>query len=158
MREAIEWMADGLSLRLERAARNWTAIRGGPASSPARRMAAPELARARVCAGPAAAEAAAGLELLDYDLFTEKATGEDSVIYQTPDGYRLAQVRPRPHPPVPWTRRSRSASIQRRGSQAGGEPSCRRSLLAKRAPPSSRGHTIRKVLLAYQAPNSPRRQ
>lgn len=73
-----------------------------------------------VLACQTAAEAAADLELLDYDfhLFTEKAIGEDSVIYQTPDGYRLAQVRPRPHPPVPWTRRSRSASIQRRGSQA----------------------------------------
>lgn len=37
-------------------------------------------------------EAAAEAELLDYDfhLFTEKSTGEDSVIYRTADGYRLA--------------------------------------------------------------------
>ena len=49
------------------------------------------------------AEAAVDLELLDYDfhLFTEKATGVDSVIYRTPDGYQLAQARPPPHPPVP---------------------------------------------------------
>ena len=37
-------------------------------------------------------EAAAEAGLLDYDfhLFTEKSTGEDAVIYRTPDGYRLA--------------------------------------------------------------------
>jgi hypothetical protein len=37
-------------------------------------------------------EAAAEADLLDYDfhLFTEKSTGEDSVIYKTPNGYRLA--------------------------------------------------------------------
>jgi hypothetical protein len=37
-------------------------------------------------------EAAAEAELLDYDfhLFREKSTGEDSVIYRTADGYRLA--------------------------------------------------------------------
>jgi hypothetical protein len=40
------------------------------------------------------ADAVADLEQLDYDfhLFTEKATGQDSVIYRTPDGYRLAQA------------------------------------------------------------------
>ena len=43
-------------------------------------------------------EAITELELLDYDfyLFTERATGQDSVLYRTADGYRLAQVRPRP--------------------------------------------------------------
>jgi hypothetical protein len=37
-------------------------------------------------------EAAADAELMDYDfhLFTERSPGEDSVIYRTPDGYRLA--------------------------------------------------------------------
>ena len=47
-------------------------------------------------------EAVADLELLDYDfhLFTEKATSEDSVVYRTPDGYRLAQARSRPHRPI----------------------------------------------------------
>jgi Sigma 54 modulation/S30EA ribosomal protein C terminus len=49
------------------------------------------------------AEAVADLELLDYDfhLFTEKATGRDSVVYRTPDGYRLAQAHPRPERPGP---------------------------------------------------------
>ena len=43
-------------------------------------------------------EAITELELLDYDfyLFTERATGQDSVLYRTADGYRLAQARPRP--------------------------------------------------------------
>ena len=42
-------------------------------------------------------EAVADAELMDYDfyLFTEKSTGEDSVIYRTADGYRLALARPR---------------------------------------------------------------
>jgi hypothetical protein len=37
-------------------------------------------------------EAAADAELMDYDfhLFAERSTGEDSVIYRTADGYRLA--------------------------------------------------------------------
>ena len=44
-------------------------------------------------------EAAFDMELADYDffLFTEAATGEDSVLYRDPaGGYRLAQVHPRP--------------------------------------------------------------
>jgi Sigma 54 modulation/S30EA ribosomal protein C terminus len=48
-------------------------------------------------------EAVADLELLDYDfhLFTEKATGQDSVICRTPDGYRLTLAHPRPGGPGP---------------------------------------------------------
>ena len=49
MREAIERMGDRLSLRMERAARNWAAIRGSPAGGPACRVAAPEPA----CTPPA---------------------------------------------------------------------------------------------------------
>ena len=122
MREAIERMAGRLSLRMERAARNWAAIRGGqPTAQPAewrhQSLPAPRMPyfprpqeerrvirrKSYALACQTAAEAAADLEPLDYDfhLFTEKATGEDSVIYRTPDGYRLAQVRPRPHRPVP---------------------------------------------------------
>jgi ribosome-associated translation inhibitor RaiA len=44
-------------------------------------------------------EAAFELESMDYDfvLFTDIATGEDTVIYRgNPHGYRIAQVRPRP--------------------------------------------------------------
>ena len=42
-------------------------------------------------------DAATEAELLDYDfhLFTEKPTGEDSVIYRTADGYELALAHPR---------------------------------------------------------------
>jgi Sigma 54 modulation/S30EA ribosomal protein C terminus len=41
-------------------------------------------------------EAAAELDLLDYDfhLFTERSTGQDSVIYRTASGYRLAMAHP----------------------------------------------------------------
>ncbi len=48
-------------------------------------------------------EAITELELLDYDfyLLTERATGQDSVLYRTADGDRLAQVRPRPGGPGP---------------------------------------------------------
>jgi hypothetical protein len=43
-------------------------------------------------------EAAAELVLLDYDfhLFTERSTGQDSLIYRTPGGYRLAMAHPKP--------------------------------------------------------------
>jgi hypothetical protein len=42
-------------------------------------------------------EAATEAEMLDYDfhLFREKSTDEDSVIYRTADGYRLALARRR---------------------------------------------------------------
>ena len=120
MREAIDRMADRLSLRMKRAARNWAAIRGGqPVVQPAewrhQSLPAPRLPyfprpleertvirrKSYALACQTVAEAVADLELLDYDfhLFTEKATGEDSVIYRTPDGYRLARARP--HRPVP---------------------------------------------------------
>ena len=41
----------------------------------------------------------AELDLLDYDfhLFTERSTGEDSVLYRVGDRYRLAQARPKPN-------------------------------------------------------------
>lgn len=43
-------------------------------------------------------EAIAELEAFDFDfhLFTERATGSDSVVYTTVRGYRVAQVEPRP--------------------------------------------------------------
>lgn len=43
-------------------------------------------------------EAAAELDLLDYvfHLFTERSTGQDSVIYRTAGGYRLAMAYPKP--------------------------------------------------------------
>jgi hypothetical protein len=45
-------------------------------------------------------EAAYEMEMMDYgfQLFTDAASGEDSVLYRAgPTGYRLAQVHPRPH-------------------------------------------------------------
>ncbi len=116
MREAIEHACGRLRVRLERAARDWPAIRGGqPApgpgewrhqSVPARRapyfprpvgeraiMRHKSYALDRETPG----EAVADDELLDYDfhLFTEKSTGEDAVVYRAGDGYRLALARAR---------------------------------------------------------------
>jgi len=83
MRAAIERMAARLRVRLDRSARDWAAVirRSGYASRPL----TPD-------------EAVAELDLLDYDfhLFTERSTGEDSVIYRLGDRYRLAQARPKP--------------------------------------------------------------
>jgi len=117
MRDAIGLMSDRLGLRLRRAARNWSAIRGSqPSALPhewrRRSMPAP---RVPYFPRPAAErtivrrksyalsrltpdEAVRDLELLDYDfhLFTEKNTGQDSVVCRSDGGYRLAQVRPRP--------------------------------------------------------------
>jgi ribosome-associated translation inhibitor RaiA len=111
MRAAVEHACDRLRIRLERAARNWEAVRGGrPVPGPGewrhRSLPAPRQPYFPRPAGERAVvrrksyalaretpdEAAADTELMDYDfhLFTEKSTGEDSVIYKTPDGYRLA--------------------------------------------------------------------
>lgn len=116
MREAVEHACDRLRIRLERAARNWEAVRGGrPVPGPGewrhQSLPAPrppyfprppgERAMVRhksyALARQTPDEAAADAELMDYDfhLFTEKSTGEDSVIYRTADGYRLALARPR---------------------------------------------------------------
>jgi len=119
LHEAVSQMSGRLRLQLERAARNWAvaAIRGGEPvplphewrhqSVPSPRMPSfprpPEertVMRHKACAlaRQSPEEAITELELLDYDfyLFTERATGQDSVLYRTADGYRLAQVRPRP--------------------------------------------------------------
>jgi hypothetical protein len=114
MREAIERMSDRLRIRLERAARNWEAIRGGKPNAIAREwrhqsipaqhtpyFPRPPEGRALVkhtSYAPAPQtpdEAVADLEMLDYDfyLFRERSTGEDSVIYRADGGYRLAQAR-----------------------------------------------------------------
>ena len=116
MREAVEHACDRLRIRLERAARNWEAVRGGrPVPGPGewrhQNHPAPRLpyfprppgertvvrhksyALARQTPDEAAAEA--GLLGYDFHLFTEKSTGEDGVIYRTADGYRLALAHPR---------------------------------------------------------------
>ena len=93
MREAVGHACDRLRIRLGRAAQNWAAIRGGqPAGEPGEWRLAHETPD----------EPAADAELVDYDFhrFTEKSTGEDSVIYRAGDGYRLALAHPRqPHVP-----------------------------------------------------------
>ena len=110
IREATEHACDRLRIRLERAARNWAAIRGGQPSpgpgewrhqSPPRprlpyfpRPPGERAVMRRKWYAPAHLtpdEAVADAELLDYDfhLFTEKSTGEDAVVYRIKDGYRL---------------------------------------------------------------------
>jgi ribosome-associated translation inhibitor RaiA len=114
MREAIDRMSDRLRIRLERAARNWAAIRGGKPTADAHEWRHQSIPTQRTPYFPRPSdgrsivthksyapqpqtpdEAAAELELLDYDfyLFTERSTGEDSVIYRVDGGYRLAQAR-----------------------------------------------------------------
>jgi hypothetical protein len=116
MREAVEHVCDRLRIRLERAARNWEAVRGGrPVPGPGewrhQSLPAPRLPyfprppgertlarrKSYALARRTPDEAAADAELMDYDfhLFTERSTGEDSVIYRTADGYRLALAHPR---------------------------------------------------------------
>jgi ribosome-associated translation inhibitor RaiA len=116
MRAAIEHACDRLRIRLERAARNWAKLRGGqPLPGPGEwrheSMPAPRLPyfprprserivmrhKSYTPAHETPDEAAAEAEKLDYDfhLFREKSTGEDSVIYRTADGYRLALAHPK---------------------------------------------------------------
>lgn len=111
MRAAIEHACDRLRIRLERAARNWAALRGGlPLPGPGEwrhgSMPAPRLPyfprprserivmrhKSYTPAHETPDDAAAEAEMLDHDfhLFREKSTGEDSVIYRRADGYRLA--------------------------------------------------------------------
>ena len=116
MREATQHACDRLRIRLERAARNWAAIRGGqPSREPGEwRHQSPPSSRlpyfprplgeravmrrksyATACLTPE--EAIADTELLGYDfyLFTEKSTGEDGVMYRVSDGHRLVLAHPR---------------------------------------------------------------
>jgi ribosome-associated translation inhibitor RaiA len=116
IREAIEHACARLRIRLERAARNWAAIRGGqPSPGPGewrhQSLPAPRLPyfprppgeravirhKSYALARQTPEEAVADAELLDYDfhLFTEMSTGEDSVVYRIRDGYRLALAHPR---------------------------------------------------------------
>jgi len=118
MREATHHACDRLRIRIQRAGRNWAAIRGsqpvpGPGEwrhqsypaahlpffprPPGERTVVRRTSYASAHQTPA--EAATDAELLDYDfcLFTEKSTGEDGVIYRSGDGYRLALARRRAH-------------------------------------------------------------
>ncbi len=122
MRDAIDRLSDRLKIRLDRAARNWEAVGGSKPvplpdewrhqSTPARRLPyfpRPPEERAVIRHKSYAPtrqtpdEAATELELLDYDfyLFTERATGQDCVLYRTAGGYRLSLARPHPGQPGP---------------------------------------------------------
>jgi ribosome-associated translation inhibitor RaiA len=115
MRDAIEMLSDKLRIQLERAARNWAKLRGSQPvaepgewrheSVPAQRL--PYFPRpidergvvrhkSYGLARMTPDEAAADMELLDYDfhLFTELSTSQDSVVYRTDHGYRMAQMHP----------------------------------------------------------------
>lgn len=112
MHEAVQHAADRLRIRIGRAARHWEALRGGrPANRPgewrhttppAQHFLRPAAQRAVSAHGSYTIgretldEAAAEATLLGYDfhLFTEKTTGQDSVIYRTPDGYLVALAHP----------------------------------------------------------------
>ena len=106
MREAVNRMSDRLRIQLERAARNWAATRGGkpvPLPHEWRHQSLPSPRtpyfprppeerkiirhKAYALARQSPEEAITELELLDYDfyLFTERATGQDSVLYRTAD-------------------------------------------------------------------------
>ena len=117
MRAAVEHMAARLRVRLDRSARDWAARRGTlpvpepgewrhqsipahrPAYFPRRADARAVIRRPGYAADPLTLEeAVAELDLLDYDfhLFTERSTGEHSVLYRVGDRYLLAQARPKP--------------------------------------------------------------
>jgi Sigma 54 modulation/S30EA ribosomal protein C terminus len=116
MREATHHACDRLRIQIQRAARNWAAVRGSqpepgpgewrhqshPAAQPPYFPRPPEERTVVGHTSYASAhqtpdEAVADAELLDYDfhLFTEKSTGEDSVIYRSGGGFRLALAHPR---------------------------------------------------------------
>jgi len=118
--EAIDLLHDLLALKLARLRRHWEAQRGGTpragehehewrhGSEPTHRpdhyprpADEREIIRHKSfsLARETVDEAAFEMDAMDYDfhLFTELATGEDSVLYRAaPTGYRLAQVHPHP--------------------------------------------------------------
>jgi ribosome-associated translation inhibitor RaiA len=117
-REAIDRLEARLRRRLQRAAENWEARRGSQpvtdrhewrhGSEPTHRPSyfPRPVEKRRIIRHKSFTlgtltvdEAADEMDLLDYDfhLFTERGTGQDSVLYRVgPTGYRLAQVTPVP--------------------------------------------------------------
>ena len=117
VREAIDLLEARLTERFERLARHWEGIRGqqpkpgphewrhdAPPRTPLPYFPRPaeerEVVRHKSYAltDETCDEAALDMEMMDYDfhLFTESGSGVDSVLYRSGDGYRLAQVDPRP--------------------------------------------------------------
>lgn len=116
-REAIDLLEARLLERFDRLTRHWEAIRGRrPAPGPHewRRDAPPRPAlpyfpreteqrevvrhKSYALADETCEEAAFDMEMMDYEfhLFTESGSGVDSVLYRDANGYRLAQLDPRP--------------------------------------------------------------
>ncbi|WP_042364536.1 ribosome hibernation promotion factor [Streptacidiphilus neutrinimicus] len=118
MTEAVDLLRDRLTLQVGRLRRHWEARRGAlptpgehewrhgeePARRPEHFPRPPEERevvrhKSFALAQETADEAAFEMDSMDYafHLFTDLATGEDSVIYRTGShGYRLAQVHPEP--------------------------------------------------------------
>jgi hypothetical protein len=127
--EAVDLVCDRLDQQLERLRGHWAARRAGPVrvgehewrhgAEPTHRpdwfprpVEEREVVRHKsfALARETPDEAAFEMDLMDYDfhLFTDLATGEDSVVYRTADttsnggrGYRLAQVHAGPAPVGP---------------------------------------------------------
>jgi ribosome-associated translation inhibitor RaiA len=147
MYQALDRLEDRLRVRLRRTARHWGELRGR--YSPERRTSTlpvlprpprepdpeREIVRRKTLAPHRATpdEAAFDMEMLDFDfyLFTETGSGQDSVLYRDGDGYRLAQVEPRPEEiartavplevdPVPAPRLTTAEAVDR--LEAGGRP------------------------------------
>lgn len=116
MTEAIDAMQDRLAVRLGRLDEHWEARRGRRSTGPPewrhgdepthrpdyfpRPVDERRIVRHKSFSLPRETpdEAAFEMESMDYDfhLFTEAASGSDSVIHRHGDGYRLTQVHPRP--------------------------------------------------------------
>lgn len=109
MYQALDLLEDRARTRLRRTARHWEETRGR--YSPERREsslpvlprpadAEREIVRRKTLAAYRATpdEAAFDMEQLDFDfyLFTEAGSDQDSVLYRAEEGYRMAQVEPRP--------------------------------------------------------------
>jgi ribosome-associated translation inhibitor RaiA len=103
MRNAIDQLASRLRVRLERARPSRPdcgpdSRRHGPARALAKAGTGERVIRAASVAAAAATPATAARELglLGYDfyLFTDELSGQDSVIYRTPDGYKIDSARP----------------------------------------------------------------
>lgn len=109
--EAVDLLHDRLRRRLLKFARNWEAQRGHHPHGDSWRHGHEPTRRAPFYPRPleereivrhktfslsrvSVSDAAAEMEALDYDfhLFTELASGQDSVLYRTDTGYRLAQL------------------------------------------------------------------
>ena len=135
MHEAVDHACDRLRIQMMRAARHWEAVRGGrPVPTPGEwRHQSPPSRRLPYYPRPAderdvvrrksyaldretPEEAAAEAELMDYHfhLFTERSTGQDSVICRTAGGYRLQLALPPPRGLERSMGRSSSARRPRR--------------------------------------------